>query len=101
MTHHQPSEPSVTKTQPVGLAELVRMVVVLLVGVGWLTLDDAAVNTVVSVAGMIASIALTWWTDHKVTPTARPRSAEGTPLVPVPGGKRLAGADESDGRSSP
>lgn len=84
MTHQQPNEPPATKTQPVGLAEVVRMVVVALVGAGWLTLDDAAVNTVVSVVGVVVSIGLTWWTGRKVTPLAKPRSSEGVPLVPSP-----------------
>lgn len=84
MTHQQPDQPPATRTQPVTLAEVVRLVVVALVGAGWLTLDDAAVNTVVSVVGVVASIALTWWTGRKVTPVAKPRSSEGVPLVPAP-----------------
>ncbi len=60
------------------------MMMVLLVGTGWLTLDDAAVNTVVSVVGVIVSIMLTWWTGRKVTPLAKPRADDGTPLVPSP-----------------
>ncbi len=82
MTHQQPEQPPATKTQPVSLAEAVRVVVVLLVGAGWLTLDDAAVNTVVSVVGVLVSVGLTWWTGRKVTPLAKPRSSEGVPLVP-------------------
>lgn len=81
--HASPVEPTVAQTQPVSLAEVVRMIVVALVSAGWLTLDDTAVNTVVSVVGAIVSIGLTWWTTHKVTPVAKPRSDEGLPLVPA------------------
>lgn len=82
--HQQPYEPPATKTQPVGLSEVVRMIVVALVGAGWITLDDATVNTVVSVIGVAISIGLTWWTGRKVTPVAKPRGSDGTPLVPAP-----------------
>ncbi len=89
MTHQQPDQPPATKTQPVTLAEAIRVVVVLLVGAGWLTLDDAAVNTIVSIVGVVMSIALTWWAGRKVTPLAKPRAGDGRPLAPVPPEKSL------------
>lgn len=84
--HAAPTEPPVTQTQPVGLAEVVRMIVLALVSAGWITVDDATVNTIVSVIGVAISIGLTWWTGRKVTPVAKPRTDEGVPLVPAPPG---------------
>ncbi|MBB5157651.1 hypothetical protein [Saccharopolyspora phatthalungensis] len=72
-----------TQTEPAAIAEVVRVILVALVGAGWLALDDATLASIVSVVGVLASVALTWWTRRKVTSLARPRATDGTPLVPA------------------
>lgn len=54
--------------EPAALAELVRAVVVVLVGLGWVTLDSETVNVVASVAGLALSWGLTWYVRSRVTP---------------------------------
>ncbi|MGI8311900.1 hypothetical protein [Saccharopolyspora hattusasensis] len=91
MTHQFSEEPHVTATEPATLAELVRLVIGLAVGAGWLTTKSANTWTVgATVLGLAVSVVLTWWTRRKVTPAARPRTDDGTPLVPAPPPTRLA-----------
>lgn len=91
MTHQLADTPSAAQTEPAGLAELVRVVIGLAVGAGWITAQEANTWTVGATAlGVVVSVVLTWWTRRKVTPAARPRDADGTPLVPAPPPTRLA-----------
>ncbi|PKW15334.1 hypothetical protein [Saccharopolyspora spinosa] len=51
---------------------------------GWITVQDANAITVgLSTLGVAVSVALTFWARRRVTPAARPRSEDGTPLVPA------------------
>ncbi|PKW15912.1 hypothetical protein [Saccharopolyspora spinosa] len=77
---NQPTGPP-TQTEPAAIAEAVRIILIALVGAGWLTLDDTTLASIVSVVGVLASVALTWWTRRKVTSLAAPRATDGTPLV--------------------
>ncbi len=61
----------VKSTEPARLAEFVRTVLVGLVGLGWVTVDDATVNTTVSVVGLLGSCALTKFVRNRVTPVAK------------------------------
>lgn len=91
MTHQLADTPSKTETEPAGLAELVRVLVALAVGAGWITTQEANTFTVGATAlGVAVSVVLTWWTRRKVTPSSRPRTSDGTPLVPAPPPTRLA-----------
>ncbi|MBB5152516.1 hypothetical protein [Saccharopolyspora phatthalungensis] len=66
----------------------VWVLVGLAVGAGWITAGQANTYTVgATVLGLVVSVSLTWWTR---TPAARPRDADGTPLVPAPPPTRLA-----------
>lgn len=78
-------------TEPAGFAELVRVLVALAVGAGWVTNGEANGLTVgLTGLGVLASVLLTIWTRRKVTPAARPRTADGTALVPAAPPTRLA-----------
>lgn len=66
--------------EPAAYAEAVRLVIAALVGVGWITLDDALVNAVVTAVGALMSIVLTVVVRANVTPAAPP------PAPPVNGG---------------
>ncbi len=91
MTHQLADEPAKTQTEPASLAEAARVLIVLAVGAGWLSTGQANTLTVaLSALGVVASVALTWWTRRKVTSLARPRNADGTPLIPSAPPTRLA-----------
>lgn len=91
MTNQVPQKPSKIHTEPAGFAELVRVLVALGVGAGWITNQEANGLTVgLTGLGVLVSVLLTWWTRRKVTPAARPRTADGTALVPAPPPTRLA-----------
>jgi hypothetical protein len=81
--HTDPNEPHLMETEPAVLAEAARILLVVIVSAGWLTISDQTITWVVSVVGLAASVALTGWTRRTVTPLAQPRSASGLPLVPV------------------
>lgn len=57
------------KSEPVAVAEAVRAVVLAGVAIGWVTLDDTAVEAVVTVAGALISLGLTLWARSRVSPT--------------------------------
>jgi hypothetical protein len=48
-----------TTREPAAIAEVVRLVIVALVALGWLTLDDAAANIIASAIGAVLSVILT------------------------------------------
>lgn len=58
-------------TEPAKWAELVRSILLALVGVGWLTLDEPTVNTVSTVVAGVVSVVLTKFVRKSVTPTAK------------------------------
>lgn len=58
-------------TEPAQYAELVRSILLALVGVGWLTLDEPTVNTVATVVAGVVSVVLTRFVRKSVTPTAK------------------------------
>ncbi|GAB3472014.1 hypothetical protein [Actinophytocola sediminis] len=57
--------------EPARLAERARALLVLLVGAGWLTIDNATITTVASVAGLVASWLLSRFVRGRVTPVAK------------------------------
>lgn len=63
-------------TEPARLAEFVRVILVALVAVGWLTIDDDAINGIVSGVGVLLSLLLTKAVRSKVTPDGRPSVEE-------------------------
>lgn len=58
------------QTEPAAVAEALRLVLVALVAVGWVTIDSDAVNAIVSAVAGLASIALTIFVRSRVTPVA-------------------------------
>jgi hypothetical protein len=56
---------------PARLAEGVRLLLVALVGAGWLTIDDARINAAVTVVGVLASLFATERVRSNVTPVAK------------------------------
>jgi hypothetical protein len=54
--------------EPAAYAEAVRLVIAALVGVGWITLDDSLIQSIVTAVGALASIVLTVVVRSKVTP---------------------------------
>lgn len=81
--HTDPSEPHLMETEPAVLSEAARILLVVIAGAGWLTISDQTISWVVSVVGVVASVALTGWTRKTVTPLAEPKTARGTPLAPI------------------
>lgn len=82
--HLDPNEPRFADAEPAAFAEAARIILVALVTGGWLAIDSATVNWVITAAGLLASVAFTGWTRNRVTPVAAPRNAEGAPLAPAP-----------------
>lgn len=56
------------QTEPAMVAEAVRAVLVMLVTLGWITIDSETVNAIVSVVGVLLSIGLTIFVRSRVTP---------------------------------
>lgn len=56
------------KLEPAAVAEAARMVLAALVAVGWLALDDVAINTVVTAVSAVLSVMLTVFVRKNVTP---------------------------------
>ncbi len=81
--HSANSEPPVTAVEPASITEIARLIVAALVTLGVFEFDDTTWNTITLIIGGIISIVLTWWARRKVTPTAKPRSNQGAPLVPA------------------
>jgi hypothetical protein len=57
--------------EPARLAEAVRMALAATVTLGWLTIDDARVNTIVSAVAVVASLFATNRVRASVTPVAK------------------------------
>ncbi len=81
--HTTPDEPSVVKAEPASMSELARLIVAALVALGVFEFDDAVLNTITLIVGGLISIVLTWWTRRTVTPSVKPRTDDGRPLVPA------------------
>lgn len=58
-------------TEPARLAEAVRVALVAAVTLGWLTLDDARINSIVSAVALVGSLLLTRQVRGTVTPVAK------------------------------
>lgn len=59
--------------EPAAYAEAVRALLVILVGLGWLTLDDNTANGIATVVGILLSWVLTYVVRAHVSPVqARP-----------------------------
>jgi len=58
-------------TEPARLAEIVRGVLVGLVGLGWVALDNATVNSIATLVAVAGSWALTKFVRDRVTPLAK------------------------------
>lgn len=81
--HLDPGEPRLADAEPAALAEAARILLAALVTAGWLAIDSATVNWIVTAVGLLASVAATAWTRNRVTPLVAPRSTEGAPLAPA------------------
>jgi apolipoprotein N-acyltransferase len=64
---------AILATEPLALAELARLVLVVLVALAWTTIPSFAVTVVLSGAATILSVLLTWWCRESVTPVAAPK----------------------------
>jgi hypothetical protein len=58
--------------EPAAYAEAVRLVIAALVGLGWVTIRESTVNSVVTAVGALASIILTVAVRANVTPVTPP-----------------------------
>lgn len=90
------------RPEPVAIAAAVQAVLAALVTVGWVQLDDAKISAIGTVVAIVISASLTVWTRGKVTPSAAPAAADGTPLVPAAGkSSEVAASDilEREGRT--
>jgi hypothetical protein len=56
--------------EPAAYAEIARLVVAVLVGLGWVTVDSATANLIATVIGGVLSIALTLAVRQHVTPVS-------------------------------
>lgn len=81
--HTDPNEPRLAEAEPPACAEAIRIILAALVTGGWLTVDSATVNWLVTGVGLIVSVVATVWTRRKVTPSAAPRDPVGRPLTPA------------------
>lgn len=54
--------------EPAAYAEVVRLVLAALVGLGWLTVDDPTANGIATAVGAVLSVVLTFVVRQHVTP---------------------------------
>lgn len=57
---------SLRDTEPARWAELARVLLMITVGLGWVTVDEETINWIVTGVGMIASALLTRWVRSSV-----------------------------------
>lgn len=69
--HTDPAEQPLLASEPAAAAEAARVILAVLVGAGWLTISSQATDWIISGVGLIASIALTYWTRSNVTPAEK------------------------------
>ena len=69
--------------EPAAYAEAVRLVLAALVGVGWVTVDNNTVNSIVTAVGAILSIVLTAVVRANVTPVPDVDDVTPPPLPPL------------------
>lgn len=60
------------KLEPAALAETVRLLLAALVSLGWLAMEDVAVNSLVSAVAAMTSVVLTVFVRNHVTPVPGP-----------------------------
>lgn len=58
-------------TEPVAMAEVLRAIIVMLVSLGWIALDNDAINVIASALGVALSWILTLLARNRVTPIAK------------------------------
>jgi hypothetical protein len=75
-------EAHVTRPEPVVIAAVVQLALAVLVTVGWVVLDDAALATAASVIAAMITALITRHTRAQVTPVDNPVSADGQQLMP-------------------
>lgn len=59
-------------TEPVSVTEALRLVLVALVSVGWLTISDTTINVLVSAVAAVLSVVLSVVARGRVTPVLPP-----------------------------
>lgn len=81
----EPTGPTETNSAPgpVVTAATIQALLAVAVTIGWVTLDDNTVKTVATAIAVLIAVVTTWFARSRVTPTANPRDASGTPLVPA------------------
>lgn len=68
-----PEQPSRASTEPVSIAEAVRLVLVAVVAIGWWVIPDATVNIIVSAVCAVASVVGSVLARRRVVPLAKLR----------------------------
>lgn len=72
MAHTPVPDPiPVLTAEPVALTEAIRLILVALVGLGWITLDDTALSAILSAVGVLLSWGLAAYARSRVTPVGR------------------------------
>jgi hypothetical protein len=66
-------------TEPAAVAEAARLLLVALTVLGVITIDPVAIDAVVAGVAALASVGLTVWTRHRVTPADKTASKEQPP----------------------
>lgn len=71
------------RPRPVLVLDTVKGLVAVGVVMGWVTLDNTQVSALISLAGLIIALVLSFVTQGRVTPVADPMTVDGELLVPV------------------
>ena len=71
MPDHASGEPMLSRTEPAAVAEGARIVLGALIALGWVSIDSATTNGIITAVGAVASVLLTAWTRNRVTPAAK------------------------------
>ncbi|MBN9739519.1 hypothetical protein DMP23_00305 [Amycolatopsis sp. A1MSW2902] len=66
-----PEQPSRVDTEPVSIAEAVRLVLVAVVAIGWWVIPDQTINVIVSAVGAILSVVSSVLVRRRVVPVAK------------------------------
>lgn len=68
--------------EPAAYAELARLVIAVVVALGWITVDNGAANVIASAIGTIVSVVLTIAVRQAVTPVTTRPSDDHSPASP-------------------
>ncbi|MCG3757364.1 hypothetical protein [Amycolatopsis sp. Poz14] len=66
-----PEQPRRVGTEPVSVAEAVRLVLVAVVAIGWWVIPDQTINVIVSAVGAVLSVASSVLVRRRVVPVAK------------------------------